>query len=59
MQNVEKKLDGNILTLTMDTTKDYGSSASGKSTIVASTRGNKKIEETEILVGLNLYKRKK
>lgn len=58
-QNVEIVLDGDIATLTMDTTKDYGSSASGKSTIVASTRGNKTIAETEVLVGLNLYKPKK
>ena len=58
-QNVEIVLDGDIATLTMDKTKDYGSSASGKSTIVASTRGNKEIEKTGVFVGLNLYKPKK
>jgi len=58
-QNVEIVLDGNIATLTMDKTKDYGSSASGKNTIVASTRGNKEIEETGVFLGLNLYTPKK
>ncbi|MHA1264021.1 MAG: hypothetical protein ACTSRS_02200 [Candidatus Helarchaeota archaeon] len=43
----------------MDTTKEYGPSASGKSIIVASTRGNKPIAETGILAGINLYKPKK
>jgi len=58
-QNIEQKLDGNIETLTVDITVDLGTSASGKSTIVASSRGNKQIEGTEVYVNLNVYKSKK
>ncbi|MHA1300932.1 MAG: hypothetical protein ACTSO9_16050 [Candidatus Helarchaeota archaeon] len=59
MQNIDVKLDGNIVTLTVDIKKDFGSSASGKSTIVASSRGNKQIEDTGIYIGLNVFRQKK
>ncbi|MHA1380470.1 MAG: hypothetical protein ACTSRG_19060 [Candidatus Helarchaeota archaeon] len=59
MQNVDVTINGNIVTLQIDTTKDFGSSASGKSSIVASSRGNKQIENTGIFIGLNVYKQKK
>jgi hypothetical protein len=58
MQNIESSVDETIMTLTIDTTKDYGTSASGKNNIVATSRGNKKIDPTEIFVGVNLYKPK-
>jgi hypothetical protein len=58
-QNIEQKLDGSIETLTVDITVDLGTSASGKSTIIASSRGNKQIEGTEVYVNLNVYKSKK
>ena len=50
-----------ILTIVVDTQKDYGLSASGKSTIIASSSGNQKINigtnESEDLafLGLNIY----
>ncbi|MFX1295305.1 MAG: helix-hairpin-helix domain-containing protein [Promethearchaeota archaeon] len=56
MQNIDIKLDGDICNLIIDTTKDYGFSTSGKSIIVASSKGNKQIEETGIFVGLNVFK---
>lgn len=59
MQNIDVKVDGNIVTLTINMKEDYGSSASGKSSIVASSRGNKLIEDTGVYVGLNVYKQKK
>ncbi len=59
MQNIEMKLEGNIATLKIDTTKEYGSSASGKSIIVASSRGNKQVEDTGVFIGINVYKLKK
>ena len=52
-----------ILTIVVDTEKDYGLSASGKSTIIASSSGNQKInigsDESEDLafLGLNIYRK--
>jgi hypothetical protein len=47
-----------LLSIEIDTTKDFGLSSSGKSTIIASSSGNKQIElpngQTAYL-GLNLY----
>ena len=59
MKNVEMKVDGHILTLTVDLSKSFGPSASGKTTIIASTEGNKPVEDhEEIKVGLNVYKKR-
>lgn len=58
MKNCEMKLTGNILTITVDVSKDFGKSASGKSIIIASTEGNISIPEKEdIKIGLNIYKK--
>ncbi len=40
MKNVEMKIDGTILTITVDLAKEFGPSASGKTIIIASTEGN-------------------
>ena len=51
--------DTGILTIAIDTKKDFGLSSTGKSTIIASSSGNKAIEiggETAYL-GLNLYRK--
>jgi hypothetical protein len=58
MKNVEMKVEGNILTIKVDLSKEYGPSSSGKTTIVASTEGNISIPEREEKVGLNVYKKK-
>lgn len=59
MKNVEMKVDGNILTITVDLTKDFGPSSSGKTIIIASTEGNASIPGYEaVKVGLNVYKKK-
>ncbi|OPL09469.1 MAG: hypothetical protein AVO38_10950 [delta proteobacterium ML8_D] len=55
MKNVEIKVEGNILTITVDLTKDYGRSKSGKTIIIASTEGNHKVTDT-VTMGLNIYK---
>ena len=53
--------DSGILTIQIDTSKDIGPSASGKTTMLASSGGNIKIdigtkeEPREVLLGLNLY----
>ena len=58
MKNVEMKIEGSILTIKVDLSKEYGPSSSGKTTIVASTEGNVSIPEREEKVGLNVYKKK-
>jgi len=53
------KLEGDILTIKVDVTKEFGPSASGKTIIIASTEGNISIpEKDEIKIGLNVYKKK-
>ena len=47
-----------LLSIEIDTTKDFGLSSSGKSTIIASSSGNKQIELPNgqvAYLGLNLY----
>ncbi len=57
MKNVEMRVEGNILTITVDLTKDYGLSKSGKTTIIASTGGNKPVPGHEdAKIGLNIYR---
>jgi len=58
MKNCDMKLDGNILTITVDISKEFGQSASGKSIIISSTEGNVSIPEKEdIKIGLNIYRK--
>lgn len=56
MQNVETKIEGNKLVITVDLTKDFGKSKSGKSTIVASTGGNVTLPDGKTKLGLNVYR---
>jgi hypothetical protein len=59
MKNVEMKLDGNILIIKVDLTKEFGPSSSGKTIIIASTEGNVAIpEKEEVKIGLNVYRKK-
>lgn len=58
MQNVEMKVVKNVLTLTIDLSKEFGRSKSGKTISIASTLGNQKIsEEPETFVGVNVYRK--
>lgn len=58
MKNCEMKLNGNILTITVDISKEFGKSTSGKNIIIASTEGNVSIpEKEEIKIGLNVYRK--
>jgi len=57
MKNCEMKLEGDILTITVDVSKEFGKSSSGKSIIIASTEGNVYIpDKRDIKIGLNVYK---
>ena len=49
--------DNGMLTIKIDTSKDIGPSASGKTTLIASSSGNAKINigDREVFLGLNLY----
>ena len=58
MKNCEMKLNGKILTITVDISKDFGVSSSGKSIIIGSTEGNVSIPEKEdIKIGVNIYRK--
>jgi len=58
MKNVDMSIDGNILTIKVDLSKDFGPSTSGKTIIVATTEGNVAVPDREEKVGLNVYKKK-
>ncbi len=59
MKNVEMTLEGNILTIKVDLSKEFGPSASGKTIIIATTEGNVPISGNEkAKVGLNVYRKK-
>jgi hypothetical protein len=47
MKNCEMKVAGNVLTITVDISKDFGKLSSGKSVIIATTEGNVTIPETD------------
>jgi hypothetical protein len=58
MKNVDMKLNGNQLVITVDITKEFGPSKSGKSITIASTEGNVSIpDHDEIKIGLNIYRK--
>lgn len=55
MQNITTKIVGTTLTITIDLAKRFGKSASGKTTIVASTQGNVPVGDSGVTLGLNAY----
>jgi len=58
MKNVEMTLEGQMLIIKVDLTKDYGASSSGKSLIIETTEGNYTIPGRDEKIGLNVYKKK-
>ncbi len=59
MKNVEMTVKGNILTIQVDLSREFGPSSSGKTIIIASTEGNAAIPgRDEVKVGLNVYRKK-
>ena len=53
-------LEGNILTMKVDISKDFGPSKSGKSITIGTSEGNVSVPGAEtIKVGLNVYKSNK
>ena len=58
MKNVEMTVEGSMLTIQVDLSKEFGPSSSGKTIIIASTEGNVTIPNREEKVGLNVYRKK-
>ena len=58
MQNVEIEVKGNIMTITVDLSKNFGPSKSMKTISIASTKGNKTVSGPagDVVVGVNVYK---
>ncbi len=56
MQNVKWEVKEDKLIIEVDLTMEFGPSKSGKTITIASTRGNQKIEGTDAVIGLNVYK---
>jgi ABC-type polar amino acid transport system ATPase subunit len=58
MKNVDMQIKDGKLVITVDLSKQFGPSSSGKSTIIASTEGNASIPgREEIKIGLNVYQK--
>jgi hypothetical protein len=58
MKNVEMSVEGTVLTIRVDLSKEFGPSSTGKTIIVASTEGNVTIPNRQEKVGLNVYRKK-
>ena len=58
MKNVQMAVEGNILTIKVDLSKEFGPSSSGKTIIIASTEGSVSVLNREEKVGLNVYRKK-
>lgn len=57
--NMKVSVKGDKMTITIDLSKDYGDSKTGKTVQIASTHGNKAVPEHEgMKFGLNVYKMK-
>ena len=58
-KNVDLKVNGNVLTITVDISKDFGLSKSQKTIIIATTKGNISVPGNDnVKIGLNIYKYK-
>lgn len=55
-KGVSYEVRGDKLVIEIDMTNNFGPSKSGKTIMVATTAGNKKIDGTDLTLGLSLYK---
>ncbi|MGC4096894.1 MAG: hypothetical protein QM706_07235 [Nitrospira sp.] len=58
MKNIEMSIEGSVLTIKVDLSKEFGPSSTGKTIIIASTEGNVTIPNRQEKVGLNVYRKK-
>lgn len=56
MLNIDYSITGNELTIKVDLSKNFGPSKSGKTIIIASSKGNIDVGNG-VKLGLNLYKK--
>ncbi len=58
MKNVKMEVKGDTLTITVNLKDSHGTSASGKSEIIATTSGNAAVPGKDgIAIGLNVYRK--
>jgi len=58
MKNVDMKVVGKKLTITVDLTQEHGQSSTGKSTIIATTSGNIEVPGAPgVKIGFSVYKK--
>lgn len=57
MENIEMKVEDDTLTIKVNLNQDLGLSKSGKTRIIATSRGNAKIPGTDATIGLNIYRK--
>jgi len=55
--NVAYEVKEGKMTIEIDLTKEFGRSKSGKTIRIASTEGNQKIDGTDAIMGINIYKK--
>ena len=57
-KNIRASVSGGLLVLTCDLSKNFGPSSSGKTTILASTAGIKRIGDTDTSVNLSVWRKR-
>lgn len=57
MDNMEMTVEGDTLTIKVKLDVDLGLSKSGKTRIIATSRGNAKIPNTDAIIGMNVYRK--
>jgi hypothetical protein len=58
VKGINGTMEGKLLTITIDTTQDFGPSKSGKTDVVATTQGTARLGNG-LMLGLNLNRSKK
>jgi hypothetical protein len=59
LKNCTLEVEGPMLKISVDLTQDCGASGSGKTTVIASTSGNKALGTTNVLLSLNMFAKHK
>lgn len=54
-KNLQYNIEGDQLVIRINLNERHGASASGKTTIVATSSGNQKVPGTEVIIGINAY----
>jgi hypothetical protein len=53
--NLRAAMEGDELVIRINLSERHGKSASGKTTIVATSSGNQKVPGSEVVIGINAY----